>query len=214
MSVGKYITSRRGGQATRRSAPSRGEGVPGESAWVTPLALQVAEDGGDDVGIQDEGDDAHLAAAAPISRTRPRSTRLARRLRVARGERSIACAISRVESPLPGASTRRMASSTGSTSGDPVRSVCKVTRKRVPISSRPGGARPAERHAAVIRWIPLPHCSMRPNSWKTRPITRLRSLEMPRRRSSTVRPKGRRPGFSTSSRSSKIDSRMGAPRWA
>jgi hypothetical protein len=28
--------------------------------------------------------------------------------------------------------------------------------------------------------MPLPHCSISPSAWKTRPITRLRSLDTPR----------------------------------
>jgi hypothetical protein len=65
-----------------------------------------------------------------------------------------------------------------------------VTRNRVPSSSNTGGASPASRPALVIRCTPLPHCSASPRAWKTRPKTRLRSLEIPRRRSSTVSPRG------------------------
>ena len=39
----------------------------GECAWVTPLALQVAEDGGDDIGVENEGEDAHLTATLHAS---------------------------------------------------------------------------------------------------------------------------------------------------
>jgi hypothetical protein len=41
-----------------------GGGVLGERARVTPSAAQVAQDGGDDVGIENERDDAHLAATS------------------------------------------------------------------------------------------------------------------------------------------------------
>jgi len=107
----------------------------------------------------------------------------------------------------------RIACSVASTTVGPTGTVGMVTRKRVTISSKVGGGRSASRQTDVIRWMPLPHCSISPSAWKTRPMTRLRSLDTPCGRSSTVSPKGSRPGFSISSRSSKIDSRIGAPRW-
>jgi hypothetical protein len=105
-----------------------------------------------------------------------------------------------------------MAWSVSSTTGGPTGVVAMVTRKRVAISSKTGAGSPAAWHAAIMRWTPLHHCSIKPSAWTTLPITRLRSFETPSGRSSTVRPKGRSPGFSISRRSSKIDRRIGAPR--
>ena len=90
-----------------------------------------------------------------------------------------------------------MERSVGSTSTSPTRPVRSVTRRRTPISSHTGGARPDSRHAASIRGTPLPHCSTSPSSWSTRPITRFLSFETPSGRSSTVSPNGNRPGHAT-----------------
>lgn len=86
-----------------------------------------------------------------------------------------------------------MAWSVSSTTGGPTGVVAMVTRKRAAISSKTGAGSPAAWHAAIMRWTPLPHGSIRPSAWKTRPITRLRSFETPRGRSSIVR----RPGTSS-----------------
>lgn len=91
-----------------------------------------------------------------------------------------------VRRPAPFASECRMTRSVFSSDVVPTRSDRSVTRNRTPISSKAGGAIPASRQAAVIRCTPLPHCSISPSSWKTRPITRFRSFEMPRGRSSII----------------------------
>ena len=47
-----------------RVAGSGRQAVLGESAGITLGAAEVTEDGGDDVGIENEGEDFHFAAAA------------------------------------------------------------------------------------------------------------------------------------------------------
>src|SRR5438093_11489873 len=85
----------------------------------------------------------------PISRTSPRPTKRASRVRVARGVRPIAAAISLVSNPLPVARLATIAWSVSSSRGRPTRAVAIVTRKRVASSSNTGAASPASSQAAL-----------------------------------------------------------------
>jgi hypothetical protein len=73
-------------------------------------------------------------------------------------------AISAVERP-PGAFMKPSSqSSISSTVGGAIRSVRSITRNLSPISTNSGEDSPALVQAVVIRCIPLPHCSISPNS--------------------------------------------------
>ena len=53
-----------GGLLSGRVPAGGRQAVLGESARVAPRAAQVSEDGGDDVGVENEGEHLHFAAAA------------------------------------------------------------------------------------------------------------------------------------------------------
>ena len=53
-----------GGLLSGRVPAGGRQAVLGESARVAPRAAQVSEDGGDDVGVENEGENLHFAAAA------------------------------------------------------------------------------------------------------------------------------------------------------
>ncbi len=69
-----------------------------------------------------------------------------------------------VERPWPSDSRSRIAWTMSFRRGTGPGAVYSVTRKRVPISSSVGGDRPASRQAALMHWLPLPHCSINPSS--------------------------------------------------
>ena len=54
-----------------------------------------------------------------------------------------------------------------------------VTRIRIPISAICNSGSPSSFASRNMRGMPLPHCSIRFNSWKTRAMTWLRIFERP-----------------------------------
>ena len=100
----------------------------------------------------------------PTSTIIPFSTRAWSRVRTERGERATASAICLVLRPLPAPIAARMRLAIGSITLCDTVSRLNVTRKWVPISCRSGAGRPYSRQVSNIRRMPLPHCSMSPNS--------------------------------------------------